>query len=47
MYREYVGDQWADLVEEIDRMCHGEWHYRIPKRAADREPHPRCCGQTS
>ena len=29
-YRQIINDQWADLLETIDRRCRTAWQYRIP-----------------
>lgn len=46
MYREYVSDQWADLLEDVYRKCRGEWQYVIPEHATDREQLQAICGRT-
>ena len=35
-YRTHIGDRWADLVEETERLCRDELAYRIPTDANDR-----------
>jgi predicted nucleotidyltransferase len=37
MYRAHVGDdEWADVLEEMDRRCRIEWGYVVPEDAAAR-----------
>ncbi|HEY1015743.1 MAG TPA: hypothetical protein VGE07_23745 [Herpetosiphonaceae bacterium] len=34
-YREAIGDEWAVLIEQLDRRCRLDWHYRIPASPAE------------
>jgi hypothetical protein len=35
MYRDLIGDEWAGLIEEIDRVCRRELSYSVPLDRAD------------
>ncbi|WP_126631431.1 nucleotidyltransferase domain-containing protein [Dictyobacter alpinus] len=30
LYRQYIGDEWSTLLEDIYLYCRGEWQYLIP-----------------
>ncbi|GER90424.1 hypothetical protein KDW_45860 [Dictyobacter vulcani] len=30
LYRQYIGDEWSALLEEIYVYCRGEWQYLLP-----------------
>ena len=36
LYRTLIGDEWADLVEQVYECCKTRWGYRIPRDAGDR-----------
>lgn len=35
-YREWIGDEWAGLLEDIQRLCRVAWDYAVPAAPADR-----------
>lgn len=35
-YRAWIGDEWAALLEDIQRWCRVEWDYAVPAAPADR-----------
>ncbi|HEV2122170.1 MAG TPA: hypothetical protein VGW38_05265, partial [Chloroflexota bacterium] len=37
LYRETVGDSWADFIEAVDQTCRVEFAYLIPDPPADRD----------
>ncbi len=36
LYRSYVADEWADLVEQVYTLCRNQWGYLVPSDPADR-----------
>ena len=46
LYREYVGDEWTALLEDIYGKCRGDWHYVIPQKAAERTELQTICRRT-
>lgn len=42
-YRERIGDQWSDLLEEIYVRCRSSWDYRVPDDAEGRARLRRLC----
>lgn len=36
LYRTFVNDEWADLVEQVYECCKRRWGYRVPRDAGDR-----------
>ncbi|OJV93768.1 MAG: hypothetical protein BGO39_15480 [Chloroflexi bacterium 54-19] len=46
LYREYINDEWTDLIEEIYYKCRGKWNYLIPTNPAEREELRNLCRQT-
>jgi hypothetical protein len=45
-YSERIGDEWADLIEDIYMRCRGEWNYLIPDAAEDRAILRAICERT-
>lgn len=46
LYREHIGDEWADLLEDIYHKCRGDWHYVIPQSTAERAELQEICRRT-
>ncbi|MFC1525587.1 nucleotidyltransferase domain-containing protein [Candidatus Latescibacterota bacterium] len=42
-YREHVGDEWSDFVEEAFLLCRETWHYRLPRERSDRDKLRQLC----
>jgi hypothetical protein len=36
LYRTFVNDEWAELVEQVYEYCKIRWGYRVPRDAGDR-----------
>lgn len=36
LYRERIGDEWADLVVQVHELCRNQWRYLLPADADDR-----------
>lgn len=36
MYREYIGDEWSSLLDDMAEWVRGAWQYRIPTNPDDR-----------
>jgi hypothetical protein len=36
LYRQHIGDEWSELLEEIYVCCRGRWNYLIPSAREDR-----------
>src|SRR5262245_55632125 len=36
LYRTFINDEWADLVEQVYECCKRRWGYRVPRDAGDR-----------
>jgi hypothetical protein len=36
-YRRLIGDEWADLLAQIDQRCRIAWQYRIPNTVAEQQ----------
>lgn len=34
-YREAINDEWAGLIERLDRRCRQDWRYRVPASPAE------------
>ncbi|WP_152365508.1 nucleotidyltransferase domain-containing protein [Microlunatus speluncae] len=45
-YRQYVGDEWAELVTRTHDLCRNHWHYRIPTDDHDRRTLRELCDRT-
>ena len=43
LYRAYVDDEWASLLDEIYGKCRLEWEYRIPDALAERRTLRELC----
>ena len=37
MYRQWIGDEWTSLLEDLYALCRGQWHYQIPEKEEERE----------
>jgi len=46
VYREYIGGEWAPLLEELYASCRGRWQYRIPEEPAERAALRDLCART-
>jgi hypothetical protein len=46
MYREYIGDQWSDLLDELAVWVRGDWQYRIPADPEERSRLRAICART-
>jgi hypothetical protein len=46
LYREYVADEWTDLVTQVHDLCRNRWHYRIPSGPADQQILRELCRRT-
>ncbi|HEY7831966.1 MAG TPA: nucleotidyltransferase domain-containing protein [Ktedonobacterales bacterium] len=46
LYREHIGDAWAELLEQLDTRCRGAWHYLIPTDGAERAELRDICART-
>ena len=46
MYREYIGDQWSDLLDELALWVRGDWQYRIPADPEERARLRAICAHT-
>ncbi len=44
-YRRLIGDEWADLLDEIYERCKQSWAYRIPEQVDDRQHLRELCGR--
>lgn len=44
-YQRSANDEWSQLVETLYTRCKGDWHYQIPKDAADRHALQALCIQ--
>lgn len=45
MYKQYIHDEWTDLLTEVYAICRNAWSYRIPENAEDRRRLRRVCEQ--
>jgi predicted nucleotidyltransferase len=36
LYRQHIGDEWSELLEDIYVYCRGKWNYLIPAEREDR-----------
>ncbi len=45
LYREQIGDGWADLLEQLQSLCYTAWGYRVPEAPADRATLRALCEQ--
>jgi hypothetical protein len=36
-YRRAIGDEWTELLEQIDQRCRIDWHYRVPLSWAEQQ----------
>jgi predicted nucleotidyltransferase len=45
-YRTQIGDEWADLLDEIDDKCRRQWQYSIPSDTTDRANLKHIAGRT-
>ena len=46
LYRQYIGDEWADLLTELYASCAQRWRYRIPEEPEEREQLRSLCAAT-
>ncbi|HLG61758.1 MAG TPA: nucleotidyltransferase domain-containing protein [Ktedonosporobacter sp.] len=46
LYREYIGDEWTALLEEITTSCRDEWQYLIPTAPHARKRLREICERT-
>ncbi|HEY7091673.1 MAG TPA: hypothetical protein VH393_00745 [Ktedonobacterales bacterium] len=46
MYQEFIGDDWAPLLEAIHEDCWQRWNYRIPTEPTDRALLRHLCART-
>jgi hypothetical protein len=46
LYRRWIGDEWAPLLEEIYLTCRGAWDCRIPADEAERRRLRAICART-
>jgi hypothetical protein len=46
LYRKYIGDEWAPLLEDIYASCRGAWRYRIPDAPDERRHLRELCQRT-
>jgi len=46
MYQEFIGDEWASLVEEMAEWVRGAWQYQIPSAPQDRARLRAICART-
>ena len=45
MYREYVHDEWTELIEELYQMGNRQWHYLVPLEQDKRRHLRNLCSQ--
>lgn len=45
LYRNYINDEWADLLENLYSWCRGAWQYLIPQSAEDQQRLRALCEQ--
>lgn len=46
MYREYIGDEWSSLLDDLSLWVRGAWQYRIPADSEDRSRLRALCDRT-
>lgn len=46
MYREHIGDEWADLLDDLAVWVRGAWEYRIPAAPGERARLRAICART-
>ena len=46
LYRQQIGGEWADLLDDIYALCRLRWSYRIPPDPAEQEQLRAICAQT-
>jgi hypothetical protein len=46
LYRQWIGDEWASLLEEIYTLCRDQWSYLMPQTAEDRKRLRGICART-
>lgn len=45
-YKNHIGDEWGDLLEDIFMKCRNQWHYRIPDGETQQEELRTLCQRT-
>jgi hypothetical protein len=45
-YREFIGDEWADLLDDLTLWVRGAWQYRIPAAPDERTRLRAICART-
>ncbi len=46
LYRQWIGDEWTSLLENIYALCRAKWNYLIPTEPAEREQLRLLCART-
>lgn len=46
LYRQHIGDEWSDLLEQVYTQCRGAWRYLIPSDPAARAALRAICART-
>lgn len=46
LYRRWINDEWASLLDDIYRLCRGTWNYLVPESATDRDRLRAICTRT-
>lgn len=46
MYREFIGDEWSDLLDDLAVWVRGAWQYRIPAAPGERARLRAICTRT-
>jgi hypothetical protein len=46
LYAEAVGGEWAPFVQDLYRLCKGQWQYAVPRAEAERRQLRALCART-
>ncbi|GHO42706.1 nucleotidyltransferase domain-containing protein [Ktedonospora formicarum] len=45
LYRQYIGDEWSRLIEDVYTLCRQRWNYLVPKNPNERKQLSTLCEQ--